>query len=116
MKEADKAALEASARLDRLVLCSRCNGQGMYKKQYNFQVRDVNCEICDSEGLLYRADDGQLVLKKFAPVQGNQQKEFTGMTDDIAMDLARNCGVNKNDDDPLKLREGDVDLDLPPPF
>ena len=123
-EEERRKLVEASQRLDRLVLCSRCAGQGMYKHHYNFQVKDVNCEVCDSEGLLYKSDDGTLVHKKYAPViqqnrqnQQNQHNSASGrMTDDIAMELARNCGVSKNNDDPLKLREGDIDIDMPPNF
>lgn len=90
----------------------------MYKQHYNYTVKDVNCDECEGEGLLYRDDSGQLVVKSKAPEAGigGDEKKYGGMTDDIAMELAKNCGVRKDDSDPLKLNEGNLDLDLPPPF
>ena len=35
--------------MDRLVVCSRCNGQGIVKEHYNYQVKDKNCDECEAE-------------------------------------------------------------------
>lgn len=44
---------ETKQRLDQIVICSRCSGQGIVKVHYNFQVKDVNCDECEAEGEIY---------------------------------------------------------------
>ena len=39
-------------RLDRFRICKECRGYGLVKETYNFQVKDVNCEECDGEGIV----------------------------------------------------------------
>ena len=110
--------VETAKKLDRLVMCSRCHGQGMYKHYYNHQVRDVNCEQCDAEGLMWKNDQGLLVKQKDRPVA---EKTRGLMSEADAMELAKNCGKRKEENaDPLGLRGengaglADLDLDLPP--
>ena len=57
----------SSKRLDRIVVCQRCLGQGMVKTEYNFQIRESNCEECDAEGVLWKTDTGELVKKWLIP-------------------------------------------------
>ena len=103
---------KANAKLDRLVLCSRCQGQGMYKKRYNFQERDVNCEVCDGEGIMYRSDGGSLVFRSEMPAAVKGEKT---MSEEQAMELAKNCGGRRIDEeDPSAIKAGD--FDMPPMF
>ena len=39
-------------KLDRFRICKECRGYGLVKETYNFQVKDVNCEECDGEGIV----------------------------------------------------------------
>ena len=41
-----------SKKLDSLTICFRCHGYGFIKEEYNHQVKEVNCDVCDCEGLL----------------------------------------------------------------
>mmetsp|Transcript_23302 Transcript_23302/g.34988 ORF Transcript_23302/g.34988 Transcript_23302/m.34988 type:complete len:134 (-) Transcript_23302:1495-1896(-) len=43
-----------SSLLDTAIVCQRCHGTGLCKVSYNHQVREVNCDDCDAEGLLER--------------------------------------------------------------
>jgi len=38
--------------LDNLIICMDCNGSGLKKMSYNYQVREINCDLCEGEGLL----------------------------------------------------------------
>ena len=38
--------------VDDIVACKRCHGSGLMRITYNHQVRDVNCEDCEAQGLL----------------------------------------------------------------
>lgn len=40
------------SKLDNLVVCKRCNGLGIIKEHYNHQVKDVNCDECNGDGLI----------------------------------------------------------------
>jgi len=42
--------------LDTIRACSICRGSGIEKYIYNFQERERNCDICDGEGLVRRAE------------------------------------------------------------
>lgn len=53
--------------LDNLLICSRCHGTGLIDHTYNFQVRQLNCEHCDGEGLIQK----RVVLKH----DGNTEDE-----------------------------------------
>ena len=43
-------------KLDRLRVCKKCQGYGLVKETYNHQVKDVNCEECEGEGLIEMQD------------------------------------------------------------
>ncbi len=38
--------------LDRIHICQRCHGYGIVKEIYNHQVHEVNCEVCDGDGIV----------------------------------------------------------------
>jgi len=95
-----------SKRLDRLVVCQRCLGQGLVKTEYNYQIRETNCDECDAEGILFKSDDGRLVKMKDSGAEAVVQKP---MSDADARALAN--GGSKNSfsasiDDTLKANFG----------
>lgn len=53
--------IETKKRLDNLIICSRCGGQGIVKQNYNFQIRESNCVECEGEGILYKGLNGVLL-------------------------------------------------------
>ena len=38
--------------LDNIIICKRCHGLGLIKEHYNHQVKDVNCNECDGDGVI----------------------------------------------------------------
>ncbi|GMI53510.1 hypothetical protein ScalyP_jg195 [Parmales sp. scaly parma] len=60
-KSKAKNTSSTSSRLDRVVVCQRCLGQGLVKSEYNYQIRETNCDECDSEGVLWRGEEGRLL-------------------------------------------------------
>lgn len=40
--------------LDQLQICKLCKGCGLRKELYNHQVKEVNCEKCEGEGIVPR--------------------------------------------------------------
>eukprot|EP00804_Cyclotella_cryptica_P005655 CCRYP_000026-RD/>CCRYP_000026-RD protein AED:0.42 eAED:1.00 QI:0/0/0/1/0/0/2/0/151 len=45
--------------LDNMLICKRCNGYGLIKEHYNYQVKEINCTECDGDGVIqvtFRAD------------------------------------------------------------
>ena len=48
-----------------IYICESCQGIGVVKAKYNHIVREMNCEVCDGEGLLWRdKSNGGLVHLK----------------------------------------------------
>ncbi len=97
----DNKPTEATKRLDRLVICNICHGQGIVKVQYNFQTRDQNCERCEAEGLMWRDDRGILIPQSKAPKVEN--KHYSQMNEADARELAENCGRSDNFEEPPPL-------------
>jgi len=89
---------DANDRLDRLKICPRCAGQGVHKEHYNYQVKDVNCETCEGEGLLYRTDEGKMVKKSQAPKVEAKANNVEGLEEKARM-LAESCGVRPMKED-----------------
>ena len=38
--------------VDQLQICKVCKGCGLRKELYNYQVKEVNCEKCEGEGIV----------------------------------------------------------------
>ena len=113
-----KAAAHASTRLDRLKMCPRCGGQGLHKVHYNYQVKDVNCETCEGQGLLYRDDRGQMVKQSEAPQPEPKAYVVEGIAE-AARELAQNCGISSGGggdlEETMKRNFAIDNLDAPPP-
>mmetsp|Transcript_19926 Transcript_19926/g.41630 ORF Transcript_19926/g.41630 Transcript_19926/m.41630 type:complete len:200 (-) Transcript_19926:52-651(-) len=112
----DKMKEETKKRLDLLVICSRCNGQGIVKESYNFQVKDKNCDECEAEGILYKdPETGQLLKKSQATrlietwISPNVKPADKDELENKARELAESCGLPPSDG---MMKE--TDLDLPP--
>ena len=72
---------DALARIDHLVICNSCNGQGIRKQVYNYQVRDVDCDVCGAEGILWKCPrSGRLVHWHERPM--GEDGDIRGGSDD----------------------------------
>ena len=88
---------EANKRLDRLVICGRCQGQGIHKSFYNYQVKDINCDECEGEGLMYKClTTGKLLKKREAPILDKKRYDVDGI-EEKARALAESCGVSNKE-------------------
>ena len=115
--DADKTAA-AQQRLDRLVVCHMCHGQGLRKVHYNYQVRDQNCDSCSGEGLMYKSDTGKLINLSDAP-KVDRTYGVSAEMEQKARELAETCGrrTGKEGGDEEALRR-DFAIDngeAPPP-
>jgi len=58
--------------IDEICICNSCQGLGIIKDTYNHIVREINCDTCETEGILWKQrSTGTLV-----PM--SQRKEETG--------------------------------------
>jgi hypothetical protein len=78
--------------------------QGMYQMHYNYQVRPVNCDECEGEGILYQIAHGQLVKKSLCPPELRTKESMYPKDDDAEFqakvkELANSCGVHKGEAD-----------------
>ncbi|GMI37614.1 hypothetical protein TrRE_jg4451 [Triparma retinervis] len=108
--QADEKKEEIKRRLDKLVVCSRCNGQGLVKESYNFQVKDKNCDECEAEGILYKdPETGRLLKHSEAPaVDPSAYNIDKDELEKKARELAETTGLSSS----AGLKE--TDLDIPP--
>lgn len=58
-----------SSRADDLRICHVCDGQGIKRVEYNYQIRTINCENCDGEGILWKCENGTLLHLSRRPVR-----------------------------------------------
>ena len=83
----------SSRRLDNIVICPRCAGQGLVKQSYNFQIRESNCEECEAEGILYKDEKGMLRKASEVPKADVRSTSSKVMTDKEAEEVSRTLAL-----------------------
>ena len=90
-------------RLDNIIVCARCSGQGLVRQTYNFQIRESNCEECEGEGILYKGENGVLLKPSQAPQVSAEAYNVEGI-EKMARELAESCGVTNQQESNMHSR------------
>ena len=61
--EYTQSELDAFNRLDRVKICPACGGQGTQRQHFNHYYVDVDCEDCEGDGYIQKADAVALVAR-----------------------------------------------------